>query len=124
MNNLQKQLIERRYLYGMCQMTGYMPDNEDLFYKLNWDNIKTLFQWVKDLWNEDKKLFKKSYKYITELEMFINWKGWLLRDYPQLEEWNNTVENFGKVWEKMHDYNCNKFDYGTEEGKYYFQTID
>ena len=62
--------------------------------------------------------------YITELEMFINWKGWLLRDYPQLEEWNNTVENFGKVWEKMHDYNCNKFDYGTEEGKYYFQTID
>jgi len=124
MNNLQKQLIERRYLYGMCQMTGYMPDNEDLFYKLNWDNIKTLFQWVKDLWNEDKKLFKKSYKYITELEMFINWKGWLLRDYPQLEEWNNTVENFGKIWEKMHDYNCNKFDYGTEEGKYYFQTID
>ena len=124
MNNLQKQLIERRYLYGMCQMTGYIPDNEDLFYKLNWDNIKTLFQWVKDLWKEDKKLFKKSYKYITELEMFINWKGWLLRDYPQLEEWNNTVENFGKIWEKMHDYNCNKFDYGTEEGKYYFQTID
>lgn len=124
MNKLQKQLIERRYLYGMCQMTGYIPDNEDLFYKLNWDNIKTLFQWVKDLWNEDKKLFKKSYKYITELEMFINWKGWLLRDYPQLEEWSDTVENFGKIREKMHDYNCNKFDYGTDEWKYYFNTID
>lgn len=124
MNKLQKQLLERNYLYWMCQMTGYMPDNEDLFYKLDWDNIKTLFQWVKDLWKEDKKTFIKSYKYITELEMFINWKGWFYRERPSLEEWNNTANEFGKIREKMHDYNCNKFDYSTPEWKYYFNTID
>jgi hypothetical protein len=55
-------------------MTGYMPENEDLFYKLDGDNIKDLFQKNKELWKQDKKAFIQAYKYITELEIFINWK--------------------------------------------------
>lgn len=74
MKNLQNYLLERKYLYGMCQMTGYMPENEDLFYRLDGDNIKDLFQKNKELWKQDKKAFIKAYKYITELEIFINWK--------------------------------------------------
>lgn len=124
MKNLQHYLTERNYLYGMCQMTGYMPENEDLFYKLDWDNIKELFQKTKDLWKEDKLSFRKAYKYITELELFINWKGRMYNDYPQLMDEKNNNETFWKVWEKMHDFNMSKFDYETEEGKYYFQTID
>jgi hypothetical protein len=124
MKNLQHYLTERNYLYGMCQMTGYMPENEDLFYKLDWDNIKDLFQKTKDLWKQDKLSFRKAYKYITELELFINWKGRMYNDYPNLMDEKNNNETFWKVWEKMHDFNMSKFDYETEEGKYYFQTID
>lgn len=124
MKNLQHYLLERNYLYGMCQMTGYMPENEDLFYKLDWDNIKEQFQKLKDLWKEDKKSFIKGYKFITELEMFINWKWWMYNEYPDLTDEKNNSTTFGKVWEKMHDFNCSKFDYSTEEWKYYFQTID
>lgn len=121
---MKNYLLERNYLYGMCQMTGYMPENEDLFYKLDWDNIKDLFQKVKDLWKEDKLSFRKAYKYITELELFINRKGRMYNEYPQLMDEKNNNETFWKVWEKMHDFNCSKFDYSTEEGKYYFQSID
>jgi hypothetical protein len=124
MKNLQKYLTERNYLYGMCQMTGYMPENEDLFYKLDWDNIKDLFQKIKDLWKEDKLSFRKAYKYITELELFINWKGRMYNDYPDLMDEKNNNETFWRVWEKMHDFNMSKFDYSTEEWKYYFQSID
>lgn len=124
MKTLQQLMTERNYLYGMCQMTQYTPENEDLFYKLDWDNIKELFQKNKDLWKKDKKSFLKAYKYITELEMFINWKGRMYSEFPDLEEWSNTCQNFWKLWEKMHDFNCSKFDYNTEEWKYYFQTTD
>lgn len=124
MKNLKNYLIERNYLYGMCQMTGYMPENEDLFYKLDWENIKTEFQKLKDLWKEDKKSFVKAYKFITELEMFINWKGRMYNEYPDLTDEKNNSTTFGKIWEKMHDFNCSKFDYATEEGKYYFRSID
>lgn len=124
MKNLQQMLTERNYLYWMCQMTGYMPENEDLFYKLDWENIKELFQKTKDLWKDDKKSFIKAYKYITELEMFINWKGWMYNDYPNLADDKSNSSVFGKMWEKMHDFNCSKFDYNTEEWKYYFQTLD
>lgn len=105
-------------------MTWYNPENEDLFLKLDWDNIKELFQKTKDLRKQDKKSFLKAYKYITELELFINWKGRMYNDYPDLMDEKNNNQTFGKVWEKMHDFNCSKFDYDTEEGKYYFQTID
>lgn len=121
---MKNYLLERNYLWGMCQMTGYMPENEDLFYKLDWDNIKELFQKTKDLWKQDKKSFIQAYKYITELEMFINWKGWMYNEHPSLEDEKNNSRTFWKVWEKMHDFNCWKFDYWTEEWKYYFQTID
>lgn len=124
MKNLKNYLVERNYLYGMCQMTGYMPENEDLFYKLDWDNIKDLFQKIKDLWKEDKLSFRKAYKYVTELELFINWKGRMYNDYPDLMDEKNNNETFWKVREKMHDFNMSKFDYWTDEGKYYFQTID
>lgn len=124
MKNLQQMLMEKNYLYWMCQMTGYMPENEDLFYKLDWDNIKELFQKIKDLYKEDKKAFLKAYKYITELEMFINWKGRMYSEYPQFWDDKNNSTTFGKMWEKMHDFNCSKFDYKTEEWKYYFQSID
>ena len=124
MKNAMTYLIERNYLYGMCQMTWYMPQNEDLFYKLDWENIKSEFQKLKDLWKEDKKAFIKAYKFITELEMFINWKGWMYNDYPNLADDKSNSSTFGKMWEKMHDFNCSKFDYKTDEWKYYFQTID
>lgn len=124
MKNLKNYLVERNYLYGMCQMTDYMPENEDLFYKLDWDNIKELFQKVKDLWKEDKLSFRKAYKYITELELFINRKWRMYNEYPDLMDEKNNNMTFWKVWEKMHDFNCSKFDYNTEEGKYYFNTID
>lgn len=124
MQNLKNYLTERNYLYGMCQMTGYMPENEDLFYKLDWENIQELFNKTKQLWKDDKKSFIKAYKYITELEMFINWKGWMYNDYPDLMDEKNNNRTFWKVREKMHDFNCSKFDYETEEGKYYFRTID
>lgn len=48
----------------------------------------------------------------------------MYNDYPDLMDEKNNNQTFGKVWEKMHDFNCSKFDYATEEGKYYFQTID
>ena len=124
MKNLKQMLTERNYLYWMCQMTGYMPENEDLFYKLDWDNIKELFQKIKDLYKEDKKNYLKAYKYITELEMFINWKWRMYSEYPELWDDKNNSTTFGKMWEKMHDFNCSKFDYKTEEWKYYFQSID
>lgn len=124
MKNLQQMLTERNYLYWMCQMTGYIPENEDLFYKLDWENIKELFQKTKDLWEDDKKSFIKAYKYITELEMFINWKGWMYNDYPNLADDKSNSSTFSKMWKKMHDFNCSKFDYKTDEWKYYFQTID
>lgn len=124
MQNLRNYLTERNYLYGMCQMTGYMPENEDLFYKLDGENIQELFNKTKQLWKDDKKSFIKAYKYITELEMFINWKGWMYNDYPDLVDEKNNSRTFWKVREKMHDFNCGKFDYETEEWKYYFQTID
>ena len=124
MKNLWIYLIERNYLYNMCQMTGYMPENEDLFYKLDWDNIKELFQKTKDLWKQDKKAFQNAYKYITELELFINWKGRMYRDYMELWDDKNNCNTFGKVWEKMHDFNMSKFKYDTEEWKYYFNSID
>lgn len=124
MKNAKNYLMERNYLYGMCEMSGYMPENEDLFYKLDWDNIQVEFKKLKDLRKEDKKTFIKSYKFITELEMFINWKGRLYNEYPELSDEKNNCETFGRLWEKMHDFNCSKFDYGTVEGKYYFQTID
>lgn len=108
----------------MCQMTGYMPENEDLFYKLDWENIKTEFQKLKDLWKEDKKAFIKAYKFITELEMFINWKWRMYNEYPNLADDKNNSQTFGKIREKMHDFNMSKFDYDTEEWKYYFQSID
>jgi len=108
----------------MCGMTNYIPENEDLFYKLNGENIKEMFQELKDLWKQDKKAFLKKYKYITELEMFINWKGWLYREHPELSDDLNNNNTFGTIWEKMHDFNCSKFNYDTEEWKYYFQTID
>ena len=66
----------------------------------------------------------KAYKFITELEMFINWKGRLYNEKPSIADEKNNSQTFGKIWEKMHDFNMSKFDYGTEEGKYYFQTID
>jgi hypothetical protein len=56
--------------------------------------------------------------------MFINWKGRMYSEFPDLEEGSNTCQNFWKLWEKMHDFNCSKFDYNTEEWKYYFQTTD
>lgn len=124
MKNLQNYLLERKYLYGMCQMTGYMPENEDLFYKLDGDNIKDLFQKNKELWKQDKKAFIKAYKYITELEIFINWKWWMYNEYPEISDEKNNWNTFGKIWEKMHDFNCSKFKYETEEWKYYFNSID
>lgn len=124
MKNLRNYLAERNYLYGMCQMTNYIPENEDLFYKLNGENIKEMFQELKDLWKQDKKAFLKKYKYITELEMFINWKGWLYREHPELWDEVNNNNSFWIIWEKMHDFNCSKFNYDTEEWKYYFQTTD
>lgn len=124
MKNLQAMIMEKKYLYWMCQMTGYMPENEDLFYKLDWDNIKDEFERLKKLWKEDKKAYIKAYKFITELEMFINWKWWMYNEYPQLEDDKNNCRTFWTIREKMHDLNCSKFDYGTEEWKYYFRTID
>ncbi|MBO7694526.1 MAG: hypothetical protein J6T10_18070 [Methanobrevibacter sp.] len=94
MQNLRNYLTERNYLYGMCQMTGYMPENEDLFYKLDGENIQELFNKTKQLWKDDKKSFIKAYKYITELEMFINWKGWMYNDYPDLVDEKNNSRTF------------------------------
>ena len=124
MKNLQTQLVERRYLYWMCEMAGYEPKNEELFYKLDWDNIKELFQKIKDLWKEDKKSYIQAYEYITELELFINWKGRMYNEYPSISDDKNNWNTFGKVREKMHDFNCARFDYWTDEGKYYFNSID
>ena len=124
MKNLWIYLIERNYLYGMCQMTGYEPENEDLFYKLDWDKAKELFQEIKDLYKSDKKKFIEKYQYITELELFINWKWRLYRDYPELSDKKTSCDILGKIWEKMHDFNCSRFKYETPEWKYYFQSID
>jgi hypothetical protein len=52
--------------------------------------------------------------------MFINWRWWEAWEYGDIEE----NEWFGKLWEEMHDWNCNKFKYDTEEWKFYFRTID
>lgn len=99
----------------MCQMTGYEPENEALFYNLDGDNIKILFQKNKERWKQDKKGYIKAYKYITELELFINWKGRMYNEYPEISDEKNNCNTFGKVWEKMHDFNCSKFKYDTEE---------
>ena len=120
MQNLWTYLIERNYLYGMCQMTGYMPENENLFYQLNWDKAKELFQEIKDLYKSDKKKFTEKYQYITELELFINRKWRLYRDYPEFSDKKTNCDILGKIWEKMHDFNCSRFKYETPEWKYYF----
>lgn len=124
MKNLKNYLIERNYLYWMCQMAGYMPKNEDLFYELDWNNIKELAQRYRDLYKQDKKAFIQSYEAITELEMFINRKGRMYREHEEISDKLNNCNTFGKVREKMHDFNCARFNYDTEEGKYYFRTID
>ena len=48
----------------------------------------------------------------------------MYNDYPNLADDKSNSSTFGKMWEKMHDFNCSKFDYKTDEWKYYFQTID
>lgn len=120
MGDLKAYLQHRNYLWGMCGMTQYEPENEDLYYKLTVENATDQFNKLKDLWKTDKKKFVSLYKYITELEMFIN------RRWFEAGEYWNYEENkwFWLLWEKMHDFNCSKFDYGTPEWKYYFQTID
>ena len=79
------------------------------------DNIKEEFQKLKDLWKSDKKSFIKGYKFITEFEMFVNWKGWMYNEYPQISDEKNNSTTFGKLREKLHDFNMSKFDYDTEE---------
>lgn len=120
MTDLKNYIRHRNYLWSVCSMTGYQPENEDFYYKLTVENAKQQFEKEKQLYGEDKKKWLALYKYRTELEMFINWRWWEAWEYGDIEE----NEWFGKLWEEMHDWNCNKFKYDTEEWKFYFRTID
>ena len=120
MTDLKNYIRHRNYLWGVCSMTGYQPENEDFYYKLTVENAQQQFEKEKQLYWEDKKKRLALYKYWTELEMFINWRWWEAWEYGNIEE----NEWFGKLWEKMHDWNCDKFNYDTDEWKFYFRTID
>lgn len=119
-----KKLVEKmkqdRYLQVQCAMTGYEVQNWELFFSIDEDSAKNLFDRLKEEFKADKEVFKKNYKAITEMEMLINWKA---RYYSEVGEYDKS-EKLSRIWEKMHDFNGNHFDYNTEEWKYYFQTID
>ena len=74
MTDLKNYIRHRNYLWGICSMTGYQPENEDFYYKLTVENAKQQFEKEKQLYGEDKKKWLALYKYRTELEMFINWR--------------------------------------------------